>query len=258
MRKFLLSLKYIGADFVGWQVQKNGYAVQSCMQDALEKILGVRPDVTGCSRTDSGVHALDYKMCFEADTPMECRRIPLALNAVLPQSIAVCDCTEVSEEFHPRYFAKGKEYIYRLYDGPLRDPFLEGRAYHFKGTLDASAMQRAAELLTGTHDYRSFMSPGSKIENTRRTVFYFMVRRRTYEIDFRICGDGFLYNMVRILVGTLIWVGCGRISPEQAYEILLAEDRKKAGPTVPPHGLYLSRVFYRLPEKEDAYEPMDG
>ena len=255
MRKFLLTLKYCGEDFVGWQVQKNGYSVQTCMQDAIEKIFGRRADVTGCSRTDSGVHALGYQMCFEMDTDMECRRIPLALNAVLPESISVWACTEVPASFHPRYSAKAKEYIYRLYDGPLRDPFLKGRAYHFKGNLDETRMREAAARFLGRHDFRSFMSDGSKITQTERTLYYFNIRRKERLLELCVCGDGFLYNMVRILTGTLIWVGTGRIDAADCDAILRAKNRKAAGPTVPAEGLYLSRVFYTLPTEEENYEP---
>ena len=144
MRRFLLTLKYNGADFVGWQVQKNGLSVQTCLQDALEKLFGFRPNVTGCSRTDSGVHAEGYRATFEADTDKECSRICLALNALLPDSVSVWDCKEVDRDFHPRYNALAKEYIYRLYDSGARDPFLKGLAWHCRGGLDIEKMQAAA------------------------------------------------------------------------------------------------------------------
>ena len=251
MRKFLLTLKYHGADFVGWQVQKNGLAVQQCLQDALEKMLGHRPDVTGCSRTDSGVHAEGYCAVFCSDTEKECERISLGLNALLPDSVSVWDCREVALDFHPRYDAKAKEYIYRLYDGMSPDPFLRGLAWHYKGHLDVEKMQRAADLLVGRHDFRSFMAQGSKIVDTVRRIYWFRVTRRERLIEFRVCGDGFLYNMVRILVGTLIFVSRDRLRVEDMPAVLAAKDRSAAGQTAPAEGLYLYKVYYHTPRKED-------
>lgn len=246
-----MTLKYNGGDFVGWQVQPNGLSVQQCLQDALEQIFGVRPDVTGCSRTDSGVHAEGYKAVFDMDTDKECMRISLALNAVLPTSVSVWDCTEVPLDFHPRYNACAKEYIYRLYDGRSPDPFLRGLAYHFKGHLDEKRMAEAAEYLIGYHDFRSFMAGGSKIVDTHREIYSASVERKNHIIEFRICGDGFLYNMVRIIVGTLIWVGNGRLEPAQMADVITALDRAVAGQTAPAEGLYLHKVYYQPFGKEE-------
>ena len=251
-RKFLLTLSFIGTDFVGWQVQKNGRSVQTCMQDAVEEIFGVRADVTGCSRTDSGVHATGYRMCFAADTDMECRRIPLALNSALPESVSVIDCREVALAFHPRYDAKAKEYVYLMYDGAARDPFLKDRAYHRKGNLDVDAMRQAAAAFIGTHDFRSFMSEGSKITDTVRTLYWLDVDRQGRRIVIRVCGDGFLYNMVRIIAGTLAKVGGGALPPQETERIIAARDRSAAGPTAPACGLYLHRVFYDDIGKEEG------
>ena len=251
MRKFLLTLKYNGADFVGWQVQKNGLSVQQCLQDALERMLGHRPDVTGCSRTDSGVHAEGYCAVFCSDTNKECERISLGLNALLPDSISVWDCTEVDLDFHPRYDAKAKEYVYRLYDGMSPDPFLRGLAWHYKGFLDTEKMQRAADKLVGRHDFRSFMAQGSKIVDTVREIYWFRVTRRDRLIEIRVCGDGFLYHMVRILVGTLLFVSRDRLRAEDMPRVLAALDRGAAGQTAPAEGLYLHKVYYHTPRKEE-------
>ncbi len=254
MKKFLLTVKYNGADFVGWQVQKNGYSVQTCLQDALERVLGHRPNVTGCSRTDSGVHALGYQAAFLSDTDMDCGRILMALNAVLPSSVSVWDCREVSADFHPRYDAVAKEYIYRLYDGMAPDPFLRGLAWHYKGTLDVEKMQRAADQLVGRHDFRSFMASGSKIVDTTRELYWIKVCRTGEQlIEIRVCGDGFLYNMVRILVGTLVYVSRDKLRVEDMPEVLAAKNRDAAGPTAPAEGLYLHKVYYQTPEKEGSY-----
>lgn len=254
MRKFLLTVKYNGAGFVGWQVQKNGYSVQSCLQDALETVLGERPDVTGCSRTDSGVHAEGYKATFMSDTDKDCNRISLALNALLPKSVSVWECEEVAPDFHPRYDAAAKEYIYRLYDGMARDPFLQGLAWHYKGFLDTDKMQRAANGLVGRHDFRSFMASGSKIVDTTRELYWLKVQRVGGRlIEIRACGDGFLYHMVRILVGTLVDVSRGRLGEEDMADVLAAKNRSAAGLTAPAEGLYLHKVYYQTPKKEGSY-----
>ncbi|MBQ6946871.1 MAG: tRNA pseudouridine(38-40) synthase TruA [Clostridia bacterium] len=251
MRKFLLTIKYNGAEFVGWQVQKNGLSVQTCLQDALETLLGHRPDVTGCSRTDSGVHALGYCAAFVSDTDKTCGRIVLSLNALLPDTVSVWDCMEVPMDFHPRYHAVGKEYIYRLYDGMAPDPFLKGLAWHYKGELDVEKMKAAARLFVGKHDFRSFMASGSNVLDTVRQIHWFTVDRKEGRlIEIRVCGDGFLYNMVRILVGTLVYVGKGRLAVEDMPVILAAKNRDAAGQTAPAEGLYLHKVFYDQKEME--------
>lgn len=255
MRKFLLTLKYNGADFVGWQVQQNGLSVQQCLQDALETFLGHRPDVTGCSRTDSGVHAEGYCAVFCSQTDKECKRISLGLNALLPDSISVWDCREVPIDFHPRYDAKAKEYVYRLYDGMAPDPFLKGLAWHYKGFLDTDKMQKAANYFVGRHDFRSFMAQGSKIVDTVREIYWCRITRRERLIEIHVCGDGFLYHMVRILVGTLIFVSRGRFKVEDMPAVLEAKDRSAAGQTAPAEGLYLYKVYYQTPGEEDNDEP---
>lgn len=244
MKRFLLRLRFVGTDFVGWQVQQNGYSLQTCMQDALEKIFGERLDVTGCSRTDSGVHANDYCMCFSVDTDRACDRISFGLNSVLPDSVQVWRCEEVAEDFHPRYHVTAKEYLYRMYDGRAGDPFLRGLAYHYHGTLDEKKMQKAADAFVGRHDFASLMAGGSKIVDTTREIYWCDIKRIGHEVQLRVCGDGFLYHMVRIIVGTLLFVNEGRFSPEDIPEILAKKDRSAAGKTAPAHGLYLNRVFY--------------
>lgn len=253
-KRILLKIRYNGASFVGWQVQKNGRSVQETMQDALEKIYGSRPDVTGCSRTDSGVHALEYCLCYDPPHPMEIKRILPALNSVLPNAISVRACSEVEHDFHPRYHAVGKEYIYRYYDGYAPDPFRDGFSYHEKQILNVERMEKAARYFEGKHDFGAFMSVGSKIEDTVRTIYYAEVKRDGEEIIFRIAGDGFLYNMVRIMAGTLLFVGLGRIDPEEISAIIEAKDRANCGKTMPAYGLYLNHVFYDIKEVE-KYAP---
>ncbi len=242
--RILLTIRYNGAAFVGWQVQKNGKSVQEQMQDAIEEIFGQRVGVTGCSRTDSGVHAMEYCLCFDPPRPMELKRIAFALNSVLPESISVRSCREVPADFHPRYHAVAKEYIYRFYDSPAPDPFLNGLAFHERKGLDQPLMDRAAKHFIGTHDFKGFMSTGSKIEDTVRTIYSCGVERQGDEVVFKVVGDGFLYNMVRIMAGTLLFISMGRISEEELPAIIESGERSAAGKTMPAYGLYLNRVYY--------------
>ncbi len=251
-QKLLLKIRYNGSAFVGWQVQKNGKSVQEQMQDAIEEIFGQRVGVTGCSRTDSGVHALEYCLCFDPPRPMALKRIPFALNSVLPEEISVLSCQEVSPDFHPRYHAVAKEYLYRFYDGFAPDPFKRGFAFHERKGLDAELMDRAAKAFLGTHDFKAFMSTGSKIEDTVRTIHYSKVERNGNDVTFRVVGDGFLYNMVRIMAGTLLFVSMGRIQIEDLPKIIEAGERSACGKTMPPYGLYLNKVYYE--EKEVPHE----
>lgn len=251
-KRLLLKIRYNGSGFVGWQVQKNGKSVQEQMQDAVEEIFGRRVGITGCSRTDSGVHALEYCLCFDPPREMELKRIPLALNSVLPEDISVLSCQEVADDFHPRYSAVAKEYLYRFYDGFAPDPFKRGLAFHERKGLDAEKMNRAAKAFLGTHDFAAFMSTGSKIEDTVRTIHYSEVTRQGNDVVFRVVGDGFLYNMVRIMAGTLLFVSMGRISVEDLPKIIEGKERSACGKTMPPYGLYLNKVYYD--EKEVPHE----
>lgn len=242
--RILLKIRYHGAAFVGWQVQKNGKSVQEQMQDAIEEIFGARVGVTGCSRTDSGVHAMEYCLCFDPPRPMELKRIAFALNSVLPENISVLSAQEVAEDFHPRYNAVAKEYIYRFYDSPSPDPFKKGLAFHERKGLDAELMDRAAKHFLGAHDFKGFMSTGSKIEDTVRTIYDCGVERRGDDVVFRVVGDGFLYNMVRIMAGTLLFVSMGRINEEDLSAVIASGERSLGGKTMPAYGLYLNKVYY--------------
>ena len=211
MSRLLVKLKYNGSNYVGWQVQKNGLSVQECVQNAIEKVYGKRVDVTGCSRTDSGVHANGYCFCFEPPVKVDPFRVPLSLNSALPLDVSAFECIKVDDSFHPRYSALAKEYIYKLYDGRCRNPFYEGLAYHYIGNLNVQLMDAAAKMLVGENDFKSFMATGSKIEDTVRTIYYCDVTRKDDCVEVHICGDGFLYKMVRIVVGSLIALSEGKI-----------------------------------------------
>lgn len=244
MRRLLFTLCYDGTNYHGWQVQPNGITVQECVQNAFEAVTGERCPITGCSRTDAGVHAKMF--CFHTDTScnIPTERFAFALNSVLPEDISIIDCKEVAADFHARYACKGKTYVYRIYDSHLRDPFLKGYAYHHKGLLDAELMDKAAKAFIGTFDFAGFCSAGSSVHDTVRTVTECSVERNGREINFSITADGFLYNMVRIIVGTVIDVANGRIEINDLPQIIQSKDRYLAGQTAPAHGLYLSKVYY--------------
>ncbi len=247
-RKIALHLMYDGGKFHGWQVQPNAKSVQSSIQDALELVLGFRPDVCGCSRTDSGVHANNYvchissdKVCIPTD------KLPKALNFHLRSSgLCVKSCQEKDADFHARYSCLGKEYIYKIWNNEYVNPFLEGYALFYPQNIDTEKFSYLCHEFEGTCDFRAFMSKGSKNEeNTVRTVKYFRVQKDSDGlITISVCADGFLYNMVRIMVGT--YLDCIRNnSPEGTVRAIIDSlDRKNAGDTAPAHGLYLNKIFY--------------
>lgn len=244
MRNVLLSLSYDGTAYHGWQVQENAVTVQQTFQDTWEKITGVRDNIIGCSRTDAGVHANMFCCNIRTESTIPCEKLQSALNALLPFDISVTSCREVPCEFHARYDCKGKEYIYKIYNSPVRNPFFVNRAWHYKPLLDERELNSCAGLFCGTHDFAGFCSAGSSVGDTVRTVYSADVSRDGDTVIFRICADGFLYNMVRIITGTLIAVSQGKIRKEDIPEIIDSRDRNRAGATAPPQGLYLNKVIY--------------
>ena len=243
-RNLLLTLCYDGTKYHGWQVQKNALAVQEVFQEPLYRILGGEHDIKGCSRTDTGVHAREYCVSVATDCPIPTQRLVAALNNSLPRDIAVLSCREVPLEFHARYSCIGKEYIYQIWNGAVRNPFYEGYALQYPYPLDLEKLNRAARCYLGEHDFSSFCSVGSKVEDTVRNVTVSELTREGDMVFFRTRADGFLYNMVRIMVGTLLRVAQGKFTPEEIPGILAACDRAKAGPTAPACGLYLNKVLY--------------
>jgi len=239
-----LKLAYKGTAYCGWQVQKNAKSVQETLQDALEAAFGTRAPVTGCSRTDAGVHARGF-VCKAQGVPdgIPVSRIPEALGTKLPHDIAVVEAWEVSEDFHPRYDAKGKRYCYYIRNARVRDPFTCETSALWQKAIDESVCNELCLQLVGTHDFRSFMASGSDITDTVRTVTEFTCTREGENVIFSVSADGFLYNMVRILVGTVLDLHDGAIK-QSAAEILSAKDRTKAGRTMPACGLCLEEVFY--------------
>lgn len=244
MAQILLTLAYHGANFAGFQVQKNARTVQSVIQDAVQAIYGDRLPVVGCSRTDAGVHARDYKLTFRAEKPLPPERIPAALNAHLPDDISVLGAVTVPDAFHVRHDVYEKEYEYVIRNTPYPDPFTVTTALHYRRPIDEGLLQSAALHFLGTHDFRAFMASGSDIADTTRTVRSVSVKRTGDTVYLRIAADGFLYNMVRIFVGTMLAVNEAKLTPDDIPAVIASRDRKNAGITVPAHGLYLNRVSF--------------
>lgn len=245
MRNLLLTIAYDGSRYHGWQVQENALTVQEVFQKALFSATGLREDIKACSRTDTGVHAREFcvSLCTESAIPPE--RLAAALNHYLPEDIAVKSCKAVPLDFHARYSCKGKEYTYEIWNHPVRDPFLTGRALHYWYPIDEKLLDRAAKNYLGSHDFSSFCTLDRREKgDLTRTVTESKVERRGDLVLFTVAADGFLYNMVRIMAGTLLRVQQGKFAPEDIPGILEAKSRKAAGPTAPAWGLYLNRVFY--------------
>lgn len=245
IRNILVTISYDGSSYHGWQIQKNAVSVQEIFQKALYKVIGQTVDLKGCSRTDSGVHANMYCISFKTSHTISCDRLICALNRYLPKDIAVFDCIEVDYDFHARYSCKGKEYVYKIWNDKIRNPFLNGYALHYWYDIDVDMLDRASKSYIGRHDFTSFCTIDKrKMDNMVRNVYEFEVKRQDKMILMTVHADGFLYNMVRIMVGTLLRVAQGKIKEDEIEKIILAKDRNKAGPTASPCGLYLNRVFY--------------
>lgn len=244
MARLLLTLRYDGTRYHGWQVQPNGVTVQQTLQDAVERTTGVRAGLTGCSRTDAGVHADMFCCAMDTDSPLRGDKLTAALNAHLPPDIAVYACREVAPDFHPRYDARGKRYVYRIWNHPARNPFWQPYSLHVRRTLDADALSQAAAGFLGTHDFSAFCAARSEVEDRVRTVRHCAFERDGDLVVFSVEADGFLYNMVRILVGTLLDMAQGRLAFDRLPAILQSRDREQAGATAPAKGLCLQQVFY--------------
>lgn len=244
MRNLLVEISYDGSRYHGWQVQKNAVTVQEVFQNSVEKVFQSRPDIKGCSRTDSGVHANSYFVSFKTDKNIENERVVTALNTYLPKDIAVLSCRQADDDFHARYSVKSKEYIYKIYNGKIRNPFYNHYAFHYRYPIDADYLNREAKAFIGTYDFSGFCSSHSGVEDTVRTVKNFEVFRKDDMVYFKVEADGFLYNMVRIMVGTLLFISEGKIKEGALKEIIESKNRRLAGKTAPPDGLYLNKVNY--------------
>ena len=244
MRNLLLTISYDGSNYHGWQVQKNAVTVQEVFQNAVKKLFKQNIAIKGCSRTDSGVHANKYCVSFKTDTDIPCENIIMALNSYLPDDIAVLNCTEMDIDFHARYNVVKKEYVYIINNSKISNPFLRNYAFWYRYDIDTDYLNEQAQAFVGTYDYSGFCSANSGVEDTVRTVHSFEVSRKGDIVYFKVSADGFLYNMVRIMVGTLLFVNEGKIKKDELKNVILSKNRKLAGKTAPPQGLYLNDVIY--------------
>ena len=239
-----MTVSFVGTAYHGFQRQKNALAVQNVIEDALTAILGQQTLIVGCSRTDTGVHAREFCLSFRTSCSIPCEGLVKAMNGMLPGDIAVRDCCDADDGFHARYSCIGKEYEYLIYTGPTRDPFWHDRALYYPYSFRTDTVRYAASFFEGRHDFTSFCGADGLKEDNCRTVTATSVTKSDDMISVRISADGFLYNMVRIIVGTLIDVNEGRKAPDSIPVIIDGRDRSLAGATAPSHGLYLNRVFY--------------
>ena len=244
MRNIALKLMYVGTAYHGWQVQKNAATVAETLNHALETVVCHPVNCVGAGRTDAGVHAELYVANFHTSSTIPCERLPLAVNSRLPEDIVVVKATEVPDSFNAIGSCEKKEYTYRIYNSRIRNAFYVNRAWFYPKYLDEAVMQRAASHFVGTHDFAAVRNVGTETRTTVRTVHYFDVSRSGDLIECKVCANGFLYNMVRAMVGTIVYAAEGKFSPDSVQDILLSKNRTAAGPTVPPGGLYITRLWY--------------
>lgn len=244
MRNIALRLAYDGTRYHGWQVQKSEITVAETLEKALTKICEHPVKVVGCGRTDAGVHALRYCANFKTSCGIPTDRLPLALNSRLPDDISATDAVEAPEGFNAILSCIQKEYVYRLRNSRIRDPFDTNRVCFFPAPLDLERMMSAARQFEGTHDFSAVKSVGTDTKTTVRTIHWCEISAEGEIITLKICADGFLYNMVRAIMGTVVYAGLKKLEPEDIPALLKAGDRRLTGPTMPPQGLYMSRVWY--------------
>ena len=244
MRNIALYVTYLGTHYHGWQVQKRLATVGQTLEDACAMVVGHKVHVTGCGRTDAGVHAEHYIANFKTNSRIPVERFPYAINTHTPEDIAVKEAYEVAEDFNAIGTCIKKEYTYRIYNSRFKNPFYVNRAYFYPKHLDEEFLNRAANYFVGTHDFRAVRSVGTETKSTVRTIYWCNVERSGDLLELKVCANGFLYNMVRAITGTVLYAAEGKFSPEDIPAILESGDRTAAGPTVPPGGLYLTRLWY--------------
>jgi len=250
MKNIAMRIMFDGSRYHGWQIQKSETTIAGTLESVLSRLCEHPVKIHGCGRTDAGVHAERYCANFKTSSNIPPDRLPLAVNSLLPPDIAVQSAVYVSDEFDANLSCIKKEYTYRIYNSRIRDPFYSGRAYFYPQRLDIDAMRQASRHFVGTHDFAAVRSVGTETKTTVRTVFWYEIEENGHMLELRACADGFLYNMARAMVGTLLYVSEGKISPEDLPLLLEMQNRSLTGPTVPPDGLYLTRIWYKgdLPE----------
>ena len=242
--RIAITVEYDGTKYCGWQIQPNGNTVQAELEKAVETVTGAKSSVTGSGRTDAGVHALGQVAHFDTDADIPPENFAPALNAVLPKDIKVRKSEEAADGFHARFSAKKKTYAYNFYVSDAQRPLKDRYAARVPYPLDLSLMEKAAGFFVGEHDFRCFFASNSSVKDTVRTIYSAKIEKDGENYVFTVCGNGFLYNMVRIMVGTLIEVGRGKKTPQSVSEMLEKGDRSLAGATMPPQGLTLLSVEY--------------
>ena len=244
MKNVVLRLRYDGSAYHGWQIQKNDITVAETLENALEKVTGEKVRMIGCGRTDAGVHALRYCANFRSDMNIPSDKIPLAVNARLPDDISVTAACYAPDEFNAITSCIKKEYVYKILNSNIRDPFLAKRVCFWPQKLDVELLAQAGKQFEGTHDFKAVRSLGTETKTTVRTVYSCNVEKSGDIISIAVCADGFLYNMCRAIVGTMVYASYGKLKPEDIPLLLEKGDRRLTGPTMPAQGLYLNRVWY--------------
>lgn len=250
MKRVRLIVSYDGTNYCGWQIQNNGITVEEVLNHALTDLCREEIAVIGASRTDSGVHALGNVAVFDTNSRIPGEKFSFALNQRLPDDIRIQRSDEVADEWHPRFQDTVKTYEYCFLNRRIPDPMRRLYSYFIYYPMDVENMQKAADYLIGEHDFKSFCTPRTQVRSTVRTIYDLTLTKEGDEIRMRITGNGFLYNMVRIIAGTLARVGTGLYTPERVKEILEAKDRNVSGPKAPPQGLTLISIAYPAEEKE--------
>ena len=244
MRNIALTLQYHGTSYHGWQRQKNAMTVQQTVEEAIFAVTGENSTVHGCGRTDAGVHALEYVCNFRSPAKLPIERVPHALNAQLPDDICCLSAYDAEPEFHARFSATGKKYVYKILNRDTRDVFLKDLAWQIKYPLDIDIIRQACVPFVGTHDFAAFCAVGGTVKETTRTIYSLDASRQGDVISIEVEGNGFLYNMVRIVVGTLVYAANGKIDVNDIADIISGKNRCVAGITAPPHGLYMAKAMY--------------
>ncbi len=246
MRNIRIEMAYDGTNYHGFQTQKNGITVQQTVEEALSSFLKEDISVTGCGRTDAGVHAMKYFFNFYTSSTVPASKIPFAMKPYLPEDIVFKKGEEVSEDFHSRFSVKKKTYVYKILNAPFSEPFYRNYSYFYPYELEVEKMRDAAEILKGTHDFKAFMASGGQVKTTIRTIYDLKIEKdeKTNIISIYVSADGFLYNMVRIIAGTLIAVGNSKLFNKDIEEAFKNNNRTLLGITVPPQGLYMYDVLY--------------
>ena len=244
MRNIKLIIEYDGKSFNGWQKQPNKLNIQGEIEKAIGEITGEEIDLIASGRTDAGVHSLGQTANFKTNSNITIEKIPIAINSKLKKSIVIKSAEEVEERFHSRYSVKSKKYRYTINNSQYGSAIYRDMEYHFPFNLDVNKMQEASKYFEGEHDFKAFKASGTSSKSSVRTIYDAKVTKSGEIIKIELTGNGFLYNMIRIIAGTLLEVGQGKIEVEEVERILLAKDRLKAGKTLPPNGLYLVKVEY--------------